>query len=112
MVTQTLPVLSLVDSYVVSTLVGLRAHSPGQGVQSYMAVYGVALSKVGRMGRVQAPHSSLLPGPPAHLPTDTTILQVSNIGLTPTSHLWTASNVCLAIQQGREHRVGVRPTWV
>lgn len=27
-----LPVLSLVDSYVVSTLVGLRAHRPGQDV--------------------------------------------------------------------------------
>lgn len=49
---------------------------------------------------------------PAHLPADTTNLQVSNMGLTPISHLWTASYVCLAIQQGTELQVGGRHTWV
>lgn len=42
-VPQTLSVLSLVDSSVVSTLVGLRARRPHQGEYGCMAVDGVAL---------------------------------------------------------------------
>lgn len=92
MVTHILLVLSVVDSYVVSTPLEL----PGlaRTYNALWAVCGLSLSRGSRL-KIQ---QSLVPVSrmPWHTCPDITSFQTSNTGLTPVHLLCAASNICMA----------------